>query len=388
MGKLSHSATPSGAEAPGERGASADGRTGAFGARSVSAGHRAEAPAPGTVHGVNLSGWLVLEPWVTPSLFAATGTLDEASLANAMEPASFAEMLAKHRESFVTETDFARIAARGFDAVRLQVPWYVFGESGPMPGPSVACLDYDDRAFDWAEAAGIDVLLDVASAPGADPSSPASFFGENESFRTTMLDVLGALSARYAERANFMGIEPIDDIQGRARRGLSVIEGVPPHLLRNFYRDAYEVVRAAAGEGPAFVVHDAYIPLTWRAFMAPSRYQNVWLDSHVYHYAESMNATGPSGVRRLVDESISYLAKARKSGLPVMVGEWSAALPIADAGMTPEGRIALERVYTAGQLSAFAGSAGWFFQTWKTEGRLSSWDARIALSSFEAGMFD
>ncbi len=101
-----------------------------------------------------------------------------------------------------------------------------------------------------------------------------------------------------------------------------------------------------------------------------------------------MNAAGPAGVRRLADASAAYVARARKSGLPVMVGEWSSALPLADAGMTPEGRIALERVYTAGQMSAFSGCAGWFFQTWKTEGRLSSWDARVALSSFETGMFD
>ena len=30
-----------------------------------------------------------------------------------------------------------------------------------------------------------------------------------------------------------------------------------------------------------------------------------------------------------------YLARTKKSGLPVMVGEWSSALPLADAGMTP-----------------------------------------------------
>ena len=364
-----------------------------LGTRSTGEGRRPgerrdDAERPRTLHGVNLSGWLVLEPWVTPSLFAGTGAFDEAALANSMESARYASMLAKHRETFITERDFASISARGLDTVRLQVPWFVFGEKGPMPGPSAGCLSYVDSAFDWAEAAGVSVLLDVASAPGADPSSPTSFFGEVESFRNAMLDVVGALAARYADRSNFCGIEPIDEVCGRSRKGLSVTEGVPPHLLRNFYRDAYEVVRSCAGERPVFVVHDAGIPGAWRAFMSPSRYVNVWLDGHIYHYSESMNAAGPTGVRRLVDDSAAYLARARKSGLPVMVGEWSAALPPADAGMTPEGRIALERVFTAGQLSTFAGSAAWFFQTWKTEARLSSWDARVALSSFERGMFD
>ena len=37
---------------------------------------------------------------------------------------------------------------------------------------------------------------------------------------------------------------------------------------------------------------------------------------------------------------------------------------------------------------AFRDASGWFFQTWKTENKLSAWDARVALSSFERGMFD
>ena len=36
--------------------------------------------ADGTLHGVNLTGWLSLEPWVTPELFAEAGALDEDAL--------------------------------------------------------------------------------------------------------------------------------------------------------------------------------------------------------------------------------------------------------------------------------------------------------------------
>ena len=36
--------------------------------------------AEGTLHGVNLTGWLSLEPWVTPELFAEAGALDEDAL--------------------------------------------------------------------------------------------------------------------------------------------------------------------------------------------------------------------------------------------------------------------------------------------------------------------
>lgn len=343
---------------------------------------------PHALHGVNLSGWLVLEPWVTPSLFAGTGAFDEASLANCINTEQLHDLLRYHRSTFIEAEDFKKIASRGYDAVRLQVPWFVFGESGPLPGPLPGCISYVDKAFDWAKDAGLKILIDVAVAPGADPSQPSNFFGDVATFRSTMVEVVSSLAARYVKSPIFLGIEPIDDVQGRYRKGLTFVDGIPPHSLRNFYREVYDAIREAAGEKPTIVFNDAGIPNEWRAFMAPSRYTNVWLDSHIYHYSDAMNAAGPSGVRKLVEDSIRYLERAQRSGLPVMVGEWSAALPLADAAMTPEGRIALERVYIAGQLSAFAGTAGWFYQTWKTEGRLSSWDARVALSSFEKGMFD
>ena len=126
----------------------------------------------------------------------------------------------------------------------------------------------------------------------------------------------------------------------------------------------------------------------WNLFMAQSRYRNVWLDLHLYHYNDVVDASGPSGTRRLVERSSDAIARARRSGLPVVVGEWSSSLPVGAGTPTPEGLKAMERVYAAAQIQAFRDASGWFFQTWKTENKLSAWDARVALSSFERGMFD
>ncbi len=90
----------------------------------------------------------------------------------------------------------------------------------------------------------------------------------------------------------------------------------------------------------------------------------------------------------MLEESKRELDEARKSGLPVMVGEWSAALPIFDKTITAEGSLALERVYVAEQLRLMEDCPAWFFQTWKTAGHLSDWDARLALASFERDMLD
>ena len=120
--------------------------------------------------------------------------------------------------------------------------------------------------------------------------------------------------------------------------------------------------------------------------MAQSRYVNVWLDCHLDRTSLKLDVTGPAGVRNLVAKTRGRIADAKRCGMPVMVGTWSASLPMPDSAMTPEGRIALERIYTSEQLGAYEKLPAWFFQTWKTSGLLVSWDARLALATFERGM--
>ena len=162
---------------------------------------------------------------------------------------------------------------------------------------------------------------------------------------------------------------------------------MPVHLLRNYYREAYELVRHAAGEEPVVIMPDGGIPGGWGRFMAQRHYRNVWLDCHLDRRPTTrVDVSGPSGVRRLVERNSRQLREAARAGMPVMVGKWSAALPIADSAMTPEGRIALERVFTSEQIAAYEKAPAWFFNTWKTSGLLPGWDARVAMATFERGM--
>jgi len=208
-------------------------------------------------------------------------------------------------------------------------------------------------------------------------------------YKDALLEVVGALARRYASRDGFFGMEVLAQPQVQRRHWLQVTDGIQLPVLRNYYRDAYQIIRRVAGEDPVVILPDAGVPGAWRHFMAQSRYENVWLDcSFLSHKNVSLNASGPSGVRRLVDDSRKLLQKARRSGLPIMVGSWSGALPYADSLMTPEGRIALERVYISEQIAALRECSAWFFETWKTSGRLTGWDARVSLATFERRMLD
>ena len=338
------------------------------------------------LHGVNLTGWLSLESWVTPDLFAGTGSLNEEDIVSTLGEANYADLVREHRSTFVGEEDFELIARRGFNAVRLPVPWYVFGEQGPQPGPYVGCIEEVDRAFLWAKEQGISILLVLSISPDAS-SGTELLAGAQHSRRNDFVQVLAALADRYRSEEALFGIEVAHEPRAQHRKGLlDISEGVPMASLRNYYRDAYMAIREAAGVRPVVVLPDAGVPGAWKGFMATRRHENVWLDCHLFHFDDKVDATGPAGAATLVKRSRKILHIASRGHMPVMVGAWSAALPFADSLMTPEGRIALERVYCAEQIASFEDLPAWFFQTWKTTGHLSGWDSRVALASFERQM--
>ncbi len=339
------------------------------------------------LHGVNLSGWLLPESWVTPELFASTGSIDDAELFQKLGKEAYDKQVGQHRASFITEQDFVSMVNRGIDAVRIPVPWYAFETSGDAPQGCVTDLD---QAFTWADQYNISVLLVLASCPHARTTADglSLIIDDLPSRRNLLLDVVARLADRYGSRTSLLGIEPIDQVLVRRNQGFPprTTEGTKLPFLRNYYRDAYKLIRETAGDLPTVVLSDAGMPKRWRVFMSKRNYTNVWLDSHVYHHTDVLSGNGPSGVRYLAEMNRIRLGEARSGSLPVMVGEWTAAMPTFGHTITPEGQLALTRIYISSQFSSFEGCAAWFYQTWKTSTRDQFWDARIALASFEKDM--
>lgn len=350
------------------------------------------------IRGVNLSGWFIPEPWVTPSLYAATGAANEAQLQAALGTTTYNERVRQHLETFITEDDFRRMALVGLNAVRLPVPWYAFG-SQEVEASYIPVIDYIDRAMEWAEKYGMGVLLDLSTVPGgqgdsndvsASPDAAAEWHA-SKTGRDTALSVLEGLALRYGTREGLLGIELLDSPQMSVRKNFfTTTDGIPSHYLRNFYRDAYERVRAHMDANKMVVFSSSGYPSEWRHFMRGKGYENVVMDIHLYHYRDeyAQDITSPRGLSMAITRNKKMLKEANAAGFSVIVGEWSGAAVLASATITPEGRAAYERVFIANQLSSFASTRGWFFQTWKTEKRIPAWDARVALGSLEKGMLD
>lgn len=126
------------------------------------------------IRGVNLGGWLVLEPFITPSLFSKydlkLGIVDEWTLINYVNSTkgidAVVNLMETHYSTFVTEDTFKEIRAAGLDHVRIPIGyWSVRTWKGDSFLPKISWR-YLLRGLEWARKYGIRVNLDLHSVPG------------------------------------------------------------------------------------------------------------------------------------------------------------------------------------------------------------------------------
>lgn len=117
------------------------------------------------VHGVNLGGWFVLEPWITPSIFAEWATnrnvKDEYTYTQALGQDEAKKRLSRHWNSWITQDDFAQIARAGLNHVRIPIGYWALISVPGDPYVHKGQLEVLDRAIGWARDAGLRVMLDL-----------------------------------------------------------------------------------------------------------------------------------------------------------------------------------------------------------------------------------
>lgn len=123
------------------------------------------------IRGVNLGGWLSIEPFITPSLFDAykpqQGIVDEYTLCAELGPSKAAKLLEKHYARFVTEQTFQEIQDAGLDHVRIPFSyWAITTYPGDPYVPQISWR-YLLRGIEYARKYGLRVNLDVHGLPGS-----------------------------------------------------------------------------------------------------------------------------------------------------------------------------------------------------------------------------
>ena len=331
------------------------------------------------IRGTNLGNWLVLEKWMKPDLFEGTGAEDETWLARTLPPEAFAARLKAHRDTYVTEEDFRRIAGYGMNAVRLPVPCHVFGDRPPMQG----CVEYVDKAFRWAEKYGLKILLDLHTTPGSQNGfDNGGIIGVCKWCKSPkdveyVLTVLERLAERYGRRDGLYGIEVVNEpvswlvyhtapssCQAADRAEAKGSGHVPMRFLRAFYAEAYRRLRRVLPGDKVIVFHDGFRLARWNRFFQSRHMVNVRLDTHIYLFMmERVVPISRPWVYRLYLGACRRLIRRAQEAIPVIVGEWcvSCRYPNRAGRLGPDAQRACFNAVARLQLDAWRETDGWFY---------------------------
>jgi len=340
------------------------------------------------VRGVNLGGWFVLEPWITPSLFDALGgaAVDEWTYCATLGTDEASHRLSSHWNTWITQSDFNAIAGAGLNHVRIPIGyWSVI----PIDGEPYVQGAYDvlGQALDWASGAGLKVMIDLHGAPGSQNGYDNSGhygpinWGSGDTVQQT-LNVLNKIRDDHASHPAVAAIELLNEPQG------SVIS---LDTIKQFYNNGWGNLQAS---GVAVTEHDAFQqPVSsWNSFGAGE--YNIILDTHHYEvFDDTQVAMSPS---EHVSTACSFGGDMRAvTGKWCIAGEWTGAMTDCAKYLNGYGKGAragncdglstgsvssfsndlksATRSYIEAQLDAFESASGWIFWTWKTEGA-PGWD--------------
>jgi glucan 1,3-beta-glucosidase len=123
------------------------------------------------IRGVNVGGWLNIEPFITPSFFENYGSkeaiVDEYTLLTKLGPAKAKDTMEKHYASFITKKAFSDIRAAGMDHVRFPFGYWIVQTYDGDPYIPQVSWRYLLRGIEYCRQNGLRVNLDLHGAPGS-----------------------------------------------------------------------------------------------------------------------------------------------------------------------------------------------------------------------------
>ncbi|PZF80153.1 endoglucanase [Jiangella anatolica] len=250
-------------------------------------------------------------------------------------PSAAAEFWERFRDVFVAEADIARIAASGFDHVRLPINARVIQDDDGEPVEAGYALI--DRLLRWCREHRLWVLLDLHGAPGGQtgtniddsPNGLPELFMDDR-YRRRTLRLWRDLAARYAGDTTVLGYdllnEPLPNEWQHTYRD---------ELVR-LYRDLTAEIRAVDPDH-LIVYEGSHWATNWEIFT------EVWDDNSLLQFHKYWSSPDRPSIA-------PYLETRERLGLPIYMGEG--------------GENTADWIYTAHRLYEAHG-IGWNFWPWK-----------------------
>ena len=271
------------------------------------------------LRGVNLGGWLIAERWMTPELFEGVRGEGEIELVRQLGNEEAVRRLIRHRDTFITEKDFAWIAKHGIEVVRLPVGYWLFIETDEY----VEGEEYVRQAFSWAEKYGVKIILDLHGLPGSQNGKAHSGevgktgFYKCKNIRKT-LGMVRHVATSYGHMHQLLAIEVINEPEW-SLFGLK---------LWHYYRKALKIIIKNAHNGMKIVISDGYKPYrAVRLIKILGFRDRLILDIHLYQvFTKADRYKSSQDYKTTAFKYWRELIEHVSNQVPVMIGEWSAAV--------------------------------------------------------------
>ena len=326
-----------------------------------------------TVKGITIGGWLVTEPYITPSLYRNATSLakrqnsssnisivDEFTLCKTLGYNTSLTLLDNHFKTWITEDDFEQIKTNGFNLVRIPIGYWAWKQNTDknlyidnitFNDPYVSDglqLKYLNNALEWAQKYELNVWLDLHGAPGSqngfDNSGERILYGDLGWLRLNNTKELTLAIWRdmfqtflnKGDKSPVVGIQIVNEPLGGK---------IDVSDITEMYYEAFDLFKKNqnSSDNTTFVIHDGFQGIGhWNLELNPT-YQNV---SHHYfnltganyssqdilvdhhHYEVFTDAQLAETQFARIENIINYGNSIHKelSFHPAVVGEWSGAI--------------------------------------------------------------
>lgn len=360
------------------------------------------------VRGVNIGGWFVLEPYITPSLFkqfevnGQSIPVDEYHFCQQLGKQACQEQLDQHWSTWITEADFADIASFGLNHVRIPIGYWAFQPLDNDPYVQ-GQIPYLNQSIEWAKKYNLSVWIDLHGAPGSQNGFDNSGLRgvvdwQTNDYVNRTVSVLEQIAEMYGQEDYNNVVVAIELVNEPLGPVLNMDE------IKQFYNNGWHTIRDT-GSDTGVVIHDAFQSYGyWDNYMPLPDYFNVILDHHDYQVfsADQLEQT----IQQHIDSACTLGWKTRTETLWRVVGEWSAALTDCSLWLNGVGRGARYsgdydnspyigscngrddiktwseqdkqnvRRFVEAQMDAYEQGNGWIFWCWKTQFTVE-WDMQV-----------
>ncbi|KAG8998341.1 hypothetical protein FRB90_012316 [Tulasnella sp. 427] len=201
------------------------------------------------------------------------------------------DQLEKHYDTFITEEDFAQIAAAGLNWIRLPIPYWAIEKYPDEPFLEKASWKYVLKAFKWARKYGLRVNLDLHTIPGSQNGYNHSGKGGANGQINFLYGPMGLANAQRAidyiriitefiSQPEWAPVVPMFGIINEAVAGTIGVD-----QMTSFYLEVHDMMREITGrgqgKGPFISIHDSFRGLAAWKDLLPG-HDRIALDVHPY----------------------------------------------------------------------------------------------------------